>query len=119
MSSVGPQLPPHILAKRKRELEEEEKDKRAAEKTQSSPSSSGDGLEKKRRVIGPSLPPASLEELPPGKPTTLNAGEESNDTDSSSDDEFGPALPSGPGEMVNHLLFQVLGSSNQDLEEQN
>jgi hypothetical protein len=105
MSSVGPQLPPHILAKRKRELEEEEKDGGAVGKTQTPPSCS-DGLEKRRRVIGPSLPPASLDELPPGKPTTLDAEEGDSDTDSSSDGEFGPALPSGPGEAVNHLYFK-------------
>ncbi|KAF2118241.1 hypothetical protein BDV96DRAFT_569529 [Lophiotrema nucula] len=89
MSSIGPTLPPH-LSKRKRSEDED------ASNTRSSPSrsSSPDSSEKRRRVLGPAppprvlgpaAPPAPLDEIPPNHP--------SEDSDSSSDDDFGPAPP--------------------------
>ncbi len=96
MSTVGPELPPHLVAKRKRQLEEEVEEgdhipsNDQARKGSSSPSS--DGWEKRRRVIGPSLPPAALEERPIVDPEDNN--------ESSSDDDFGPALPTGRASQV-------------------
>ena len=85
MSSIGPELPPHLLAKRKRLAKEEESSKPFPARP-SSPS----GSEKRRRVVGPAPPPAPLDELPsqPAEP------EEEEDS-GSDDDDFGPAPPTG------------------------
>ncbi|KAE9983180.1 hypothetical protein EG328_002494 [Venturia inaequalis] len=87
MSSIGPDLPPHLLAKRKRQAEEEEAatSNGAKPNTASSPRSP-DAAEKRRRVMGPAPPPAPLDQIPP-QPA------EAKDEDSSSDDEWGPSLP--------------------------
>ncbi|KAK5000999.1 hypothetical protein LTR66_000204 [Elasticomyces elasticus] len=90
MSAAGPELPPHLLAKRKRQQEEQAE---AAESRASgaSCSSSPDGGEKRRRVLGPSLPPAPLSERPSGP---ADGGNSSSSDDDDDDDGFGPALPS-------------------------
>ena len=92
--TVGPELPPH-LAKRKHDSDEE-----TPERTRSR---SPEGPEKRRRVLGPAPPPAALDERPE---------EPASDSDSSSDDDYGPALPPAPGSAVSTLLpvtiFQVL-----------
>ncbi|OCL15146.1 hypothetical protein AOQ84DRAFT_279548 [Glonium stellatum] len=84
MSSIGPELPPHLLAKRKRLAEEEESSK-ASPARPSSPS----GSEKRRKVVGPAPPPAPLNELPP------QPADSEDEESSSSDDDFGPAPPTG------------------------
>ncbi|KAF2436637.1 hypothetical protein EJ08DRAFT_655607 [Tothia fuscella] len=90
MSSIGPDLPPHLLAKRKRQAESEEEasskatTSKAAEEAPKSP----DGAEKRRRVMGPAPPPAPLDQLP----QTLAQKEESEE-ESSSDDDYGPSIP--------------------------
>src|SRR5205823_3858946 len=95
MDDVGPQLPPHLIAKRKRQQEEAE---RASKEAKIVPKPS-DNLallvdqdhndsSKRRRVVGPSLPPALIEEIPLQGPDGASEGE-----DSSSDDEIGPSLP--------------------------
>ncbi|KAF2754298.1 hypothetical protein EJ05DRAFT_541380 [Pseudovirgaria hyperparasitica] len=84
MSSIGPELPPHLLAKRKRQAEEQTTAK-AIPKGDARPSP--DAGEKRRRIVGPAPPPAPLDELPPRSPEV--------DDSSSSDDDFGPALPTG------------------------
>lgn len=85
MPTIGPALPPH-LTKRKREDEEDE----------SSPeperSKTPESSEKRRRIIGPAPPPAPLDELPKSNPK--------DEEDSSSDDEFGPAVPTGEAAKV-------------------
>jgi len=86
MSTAGPDLPPHLLAKRKRQAELEE-----AAATTEKPSPRPDTPpEKKKRVAGPSLPPAPLDERPSNAP-------EERDSDSDSDDEWGPAPPPAGG----------------------
>jgi hypothetical protein len=90
MPSVGPDLPPHLLAKRKREDEEEAA--RASKSPRSQPSTTPEASEKRRRIIGPAPPPAPLDELPN---TTAHEKD-----DSSSDDEFGPAVPTGDAVKV-------------------
>lgn len=84
MSSIGPDLPPHLLAKRKRQQEE-------GETTTSTPdlpvSRSPDGCEKRQKVLGPAAPPASLNERP-----TVPANEDESDSDSS-EDGYGPSVP--------------------------
>ncbi|CUS11088.1 unnamed protein product [Tuber aestivum] len=78
--TVGPSIPPHILAKRK--LDEDEGNSRA-------PSGVGPSMPdeldiKKRRAVGPVLP--LIDERP-------SSGPEEGDDETSSDDDIGPALP--------------------------
>ncbi|KAI9866623.1 MAG: hypothetical protein M1813_001175 [Trichoglossum hirsutum] len=88
MSTSGPELPPHLLAKRKRQAEDDAArvSSNAISNSRDSHPSSSDGAEKRRRAIGPVLPPAILGEQPTDAPNS--SGE-----DSSSDDEIGPSLP--------------------------
>lgn len=88
---VGPELPPH-LAKRKREQE-------AQEPQPSPPTRSSSDSPKRRRVLGPSLPPAPLSELPPSAPTH---------SDSDSDSDFGPSLPTHTPSAAESLRQQKL-----------
>ena len=91
MPSVGPALPPSLQQKRKRDGE--------SEGTNSKPSSSrsssdADGT-KKQRILGPSLPPAPLEQMPEPPPGQSSRNPQN---DSSSDEsDFGPA-PGPPAE---------------------
>ncbi|PNS20893.1 hypothetical protein CAC42_2824 [Sphaceloma murrayae] len=87
MSAIGPELPPHLLAKRKRRLEEEHEDADAA--ASGAKRSKTPPVEEHSRRIGPSGPPAALEQRPT---TSLSAHDE--DSSSDDDDDFGPSLPS-------------------------
>lgn len=89
MSTIGPELPPHLAAKRKRQ-QEEPIDQPVSTRSRSTSSSSGAGA-KRRCIIGPSLPPAALNEKPLNDPDS-NAG-----TDSDSDSDLGPAPPPASG----------------------
>lgn len=86
MSAAGPALPPHLLAKRKRQQEEDEQNDGASPSGAKRSKSPEDG-EKRRRVVGPAMPPAPLDQRPP---EPANAAQ---DSDSEDDDGFGPALP--------------------------
>ncbi|KAK7890104.1 hypothetical protein LTR67_008569 [Exophiala xenobiotica] len=95
MPSVGPQLPPE-LQKRKRSADEDDEEssssdsstgplpQRPGSRAQSPPSP------KRSRVLGPTLPPAPLDERPSSPPQP----ESDNGSESSDDDDFGPSLPS-------------------------
>ena len=84
--TIGPQLPPSLLEKRKREDHDQDNDDRS--------SSSSDGKSKRQRmVVGPTLPPAPLGERPPSSPSH-SENTDSEDESSSDEDDFGPALPS-------------------------
>lgn len=86
MSGIGPALPPHLLAKRKRQQEDALEDAPiTASGAKRSPSPT-EG-EKRRRTIGPALPPAPLEERP-AEPASA-----AQESDSEDDDGFGPSLP--------------------------
>jgi hypothetical protein len=88
MPSTGPQLPPHLAEKRKRDGSADSDDSGPAPAR--TPGSTGsNGGEKRRRVIGPTLPPAPIDERPPNPP--------GDDEQSDSEDEFGPAAPPAPG----------------------
>ena len=96
MPSVGPQLPPQ-LDKRKRERASDSESESEDEYGPSAPnlpqkrrSPSPESVPKKARTIGPTLPPASLDEKPP------QPAEEQED--SSDDDGYGPALPTASDE---------------------
>ena len=90
MSRVGPELPPHLAAKRKRKDDEEEERPARSQPASHSRSSSNDSTDKKQRILGPSLPPANLDERPITAPSGVD--------DSDSDDEIGPALPPPHGQ---------------------
>ena len=60
--AIGPALPPHLATKRKREEEEEDDDDVSTSARSPRSTSSSDEGEKRRRVLGPALPPASLDE---------------------------------------------------------
>lgn len=101
MSTVGPELPAHLLAKRKRQAEDEDEGSLVI-KNQSrahSRSPASDNGEKSRRVIGPSLPPATLKERPSGDPINDGSG-------NSSDDDFGPTLPARQASQVRSIKCQ-------------
>ena len=83
--TIGPQLPPSLLDKRKRDNEDQESDRQS--------SSSPDSTSKSQRVVGPTLPPAPLDERPPHSPPQSGKND-SGDESSSDEDDFGPALPS-------------------------
>ncbi|OCK81232.1 hypothetical protein K432DRAFT_381481 [Lepidopterella palustris CBS 459.81] len=95
MSSIGPQLPPHLLAKRKYSEEEE-----APTKPSAAPSSSPESSEKRRRVLGPAPPPAPLNELPSSRPSHSDSEDSSSD-----DDDFGPAPPPSTGSHLAQTHF--------------
>ncbi len=102
MPSVGPSLPPAKAEKRKRDARNDE-DGTIPHFAQS-PASGSTPLStsaKKIRTMGPTLPPASLDERPAPPPET--------DADSSTDDDgFGPSLPTvksrKPGVATNEAL---------------
>ena len=83
MPSVGPQLPPHLAEKRKRNDGEDTR----------SPPSSPDSASKRPRVIGPAPPPAPLDQRPPLSPVKNGDDANEDSENSSDDDDFGPALP--------------------------
>ncbi|KAL2353165.1 hypothetical protein BJ546DRAFT_881704 [Cryomyces antarcticus] len=89
MSAIGPELPPHLLAKRKRKAEEEAADAPSATSGASRASSpdSSDKRHQPRRAVGPTPPPAPLNERPL---ELARVGGDSSDDD----DDYGPALPS-------------------------
>ncbi|KAK3714642.1 hypothetical protein LTR37_007622 [Vermiconidia calcicola] len=86
MSGIGPELPPHLLAKRKRKQEEETNDAPTTASGAKRAPSPGEG-EKRRRVVGPAMPPTPLDERPSEPPNSAL------DSDSDDDDGFGPSLP--------------------------
>lgn len=91
-SAAGPDLPPHLLAKRKRQQEDtadDEANRPSGAKRPKSPSP----VEKRTRVLGPAPPPAPIDQRP-------EAGLESDNGSSSEDDDFGPSLPKGPAHQL-------------------
>ncbi|KAL8777477.1 MAG: hypothetical protein Q9213_007846 [Squamulea squamosa] len=98
MATAGPELPPHLLAKRKRQQEAEETTSQPSPRSRSSSHSSTTSNSKRRRTIGPAPPPAPLSERPSPTPEPQNP----NQTDSDSeDDDFGPSLPPPNGHTAN------------------
>ena len=86
MAPLGPELPPHLV-KRKRSEEAHDTDTSPKRQRSSSPPSRDT---KVRRAIGPAAPPAPLSDQPSTPP-------EPNADSSDSDDDFGPSLPPPPG----------------------
>ena len=90
MPSVGPQLPPE-LQKRKRSTDEDDEEGSSSDSsTGPLPQRPGSGAQspssaKRSRVLGPTLPPAPLDERPSSPPQP----ESDNGSESSDDDDFG------------------------------
>jgi hypothetical protein len=85
MPSVGPELPPHLL-KRKRSVDDDDNESPSPPTKIQAASPS-----KERRVLGPAPPPAPLDERPSEPADKLE------DESSSDDDDYGPSLPPAPG----------------------
>jgi len=101
MDDIGPQLPPHLIAKRKRQQEEAEVVLTPANDLALSTDREKNASLKRRRVVGPSLPPAAIEDMPSQAPEGT-----SDDEDSSSDDGIGPSLSGAASSGVfYHLPF--------------
>ena len=105
MSAVGPELPPHLIAKRKRQ-QKEQIDEPISTRSRSVSYSSDTG-EKRRRILGPSLPPAVLDERPPNGPESDAA------SDSESDSDLGPAPPPAAAHLDQQAGIQH-GNSTMD-----
>ena len=105
MASVGPELPPHLQAKRKRNDDDHEVQNASQTSFKRARSSSSEEA-KSPRIIGPAAPPASLSERP-----TTDPDSEANSS-SSEDDDFGPSLPPKPGSIKHKAEAQ----RQQDLE---
>lgn len=83
MADIGPELPPHVLEKRKRDSGEDE--------TGASRPPTPLETSRKKRILGPALPPAPLHQRPSQAPDqSVNSSSSSDDED----DGYGPALPS-------------------------
>ena len=93
MSGIGAELPPHLLAKRKRQQEE---NAQVAPPTASGAkrSPSPETADKRRKVAGPAMPPAPLEERP------VEPAQPQSDDSSDDDDDFGPPLPPTGAELL-------------------
>ena len=88
---AGPEIPPHILEKRKRKAEEAAASQAIVGSIYNKPDAPK-ALEKRPRIIGPALPSSPLDERPSHSPQ--------EEEDDSSDNEIGPSLPSGLGPEV-------------------
>jgi hypothetical protein len=87
MASVGPHLPSSSAVKRKRDEDSDTVNDHSDTSTSSQGLSlTPDSSAKRPRTIGPTLPPASLDERPANGP-------DGNSDTSSEDDDFGPSLP--------------------------
>jgi len=103
MPAIGPVLPPHILAKRKREQEADADNENAiipGAKRQKSPPINTSS----KKHFGPALPPAPLDERPQEpvagtEESNQQASEGRDEEDSDDDDDFGPSMPTSQQTM--------------------
>ncbi|OAP63204.1 hypothetical protein AYL99_02431 [Fonsecaea erecta] len=99
MSGIGPQLPPH-LQNRKRSHDDEDDEAGSSDSSTgplppSKSAQEGTSSSAKRpRVVGPTLPPAPLDERPPSNPQRPTEESDSDSDKDDDDDDFGPSLPS-------------------------
>ena len=107
MSSIGPELPPHLQAKRKRQEADTDQLRASVLLLNANSGSGTEGGEKRQRILGPSLPPAPIDQRPSTPPDV--------EQDSDSDDDLGPALPSAQGLETQRAESQRL----RDLEDEN
>ena len=105
MSDIGAQLPPHLLAKRKRQQEENARIPLwgpSGAKAPSAPPLAEEAQEKRRRIAGPAMPPAPIEERPTEPIQRTVQSTSLDEGDSSDDDDFGPAAPSVRSALANY-----------------
>ena len=98
MAQARPELPPHLPVKRKHEQHADCRVEYSTALHRDSTSPGSEGSHKKPRIIGPSMPPASLDE----RPSESHREEEASD----SDDELGPAPPPAPGQIRSQVEEQ-------------
>lgn len=115
MPGVGPQLPPE-LHKRKRSTDDDgsNSDSDSADSAGPQPARPTQAPQdlpspKRSRVIGPTLPPAPLDERP-----SSPAQKDSSGSDSSDDDDFGPSLPSAKDASKKVSTGPSLGPSSNN-----
>ena len=116
MSTIGPELPPHLASKRKHRAEEEAAETKVASPVlpavDGSPRTlSPSGGEKRRKVVGPAPPPASLDELPPSPPNPQVREDSSSD-----DDDFGPAPPPSDAAAASYHAEAMTGEISPPVE---
>ena len=107
MPLVGPELPPHLAAKRKRHTEEQDEQPTAIQGAGPSRAPSSGTGHKHQRFLGPTLPPAPLDERLASKPEIID--------ESDSDNDVGPALPPAPGKYD----FEAEAQRVQTTEDEN
>ena len=101
MPSVGITSPQAHARKRKREADDRDDEAISpSSRSQRSPSASPSSTAKEARTIGPTLPPADLEERPQQPPDS--------DATSSSDDDFGPSMPTSTSQRPEVCIDQAL-----------
>ncbi|KIY03622.1 uncharacterized protein Z520_00313 [Fonsecaea multimorphosa CBS 102226] len=113
MSAIGPQLPPH-LQNRKRSHDEDDEGESSDSSTGPLPAKSAqegtNSSAKRPRVVGPSLPPAPLDERPPSSPPRPTEESDSEtDEDDDDDDTFGPSLPSANDRPIKSSASSSIG----------
>lgn len=101
---VGPEIPPHFQ-KRKRSTDDEESPLPPSKIRAATP-------EEPRRVLGPALPPAPLDERP------SEPAEQSEEDTSSDDNDFGPSLPPPPGSAMAYEAQAQAEATRQRIEEE-
>ena len=110
MSPVGPQLPPHLQTKRKRDEEEDNLHDTSSATPKRARSASSSDEQAPRRTIGPTAPPAPLSERPDREP-----GADADSGSSSDDDDFGPSLPPAQGSAMQIAETQRQQDAENDL----
>ncbi|KAI1614050.1 hypothetical protein EDD37DRAFT_471576 [Exophiala viscosa] len=98
MSSVGPELPPELQKRRRSAEDDDEENNSSDSSTGPLPSRTDTQAQappstKRARVIGPSLPPAPLDQRP-SSPPQADRDENTSESSDQDDDYFGPSLPS-------------------------
>ncbi|KIW23566.1 uncharacterized protein PV07_11754 [Cladophialophora immunda] len=115
MSSIGPQLPPHLQnRKRSHDDEDESSDSSTGPLPPTKPAQEGTTSSAKRpRVAGPTLPPAPLDERPPSSPLrpTEETDSDTNEEEEE-DDDFGPRLPSANDRPTKSSASSSIGPQN-------
>ncbi|KAI9698399.1 MAG: hypothetical protein M1836_003979 [Candelina mexicana] len=96
MSTAGPELPPHLVAKRKRQVANDEEERQGHANPPPFRSSSAESAGKRQRVVGPTLPPAPLKDLP------IKESNEDGANSSDGNEDFGPALPPGLAQTLDY-----------------
>ncbi|OQV09227.1 hypothetical protein CLAIMM_13373 [Cladophialophora immunda] len=116
MSSIGPQLPPHLQnRKRSHDDEDESSDSSTGPLPPTKPAQEGTTSSAKRpRVAGPTLPPAPLDERPPSSPLrpTEETDSDTNEEEEEDDDDFGPRLPSANDRPTKSSASSSIGPQN-------